>query len=129
MPRIKEITKCARCNVEFHRHNGNINARYCSRLCACRDRNTRAHQKKAGKVGGRVTGEKTRGTGTKGYVKRNQRHEHRSVAEKMINRKLKKGEIVHHIDENKHNNTSKNLMVITQSEHIKIHKPRNKKHE
>ena len=127
MPRIKEIRKCLRCKTEFHRHNGNVSAKYCSRLCACRDRNTTAHQKKAGKVGGFITGEKTRGTGTKGYIKRNQRHEHRVVAEKVLGRKLRKKEIVHHKDENKHNNTPENLSVITQSDHIKIHIPAKKR--
>ena len=31
-------------------------------------------------------------------------HAHRTVAERMLNRKLKPGEVVHHIDGNKRNN-------------------------
>jgi hypothetical protein len=68
-----------------------------------------------------VHGEKSRGSGTKGYVKRSGRHEHRRVAEEVLGRKLRKGEIVHHKDENKHNNASENLEVMTQSEHAKLH--------
>lgn len=121
MPRIKEIRKCKRCGTPFHRHNGNVKAKYCSRLCACRDRNTKAHQKRAGKIGGHITGEKTRGTGTKGYIKRDQKHEHRMVVEKILGRKLKSSEVVHHKNKNKHNNSLDNLEIVSRSEHIKIH--------
>ena len=49
------------------------------------------------------------------------RHEHRVEAEKKIGRNLKSGEIVHHIDGNKHNNSHDNLEILTQSEHLKLH--------
>lgn len=42
-------------------------------------------------------------------------------AEKKIGRELEPGEIVHHIDGNKKNDDPDNLMVITQSEHIREH--------
>lgn len=60
--------------------------------------------------------------GCKSYKKFLGRHVHRIVAEKAIGRKLIKGEVVHHKDENIHNNTSENLAVLSsQSEHAKIH--------
>lgn len=63
-----------------------------------------------------------RGTGLKHrYVKFFSRHQHRVVAEQMLGRPLVKGEVVHHIDGNGKNNSPSNLMVITQSEHVKMH--------
>lgn len=55
------------------------------------------------------------------YKKLHQRHEHRVVAEEMLGRPLERGEIVHHIDGNKHNNNPENLSVMTQSQHIREH--------
>jgi hypothetical protein len=55
------------------------------------------------------------------YRKRYGRHEHRVVAEQMIGRSLERGEIVHHIDGNKHNNDPANLKVMTQGQHIFEH--------
>jgi hypothetical protein len=55
------------------------------------------------------------------YVKLGGVHMHRVVMEKVLGRKLVKGEIVHHIDGDKWNNNPDNLQVMTQSEHIKLH--------
>lgn len=45
--------------------------------------------------------------------------DYRKIAEKKIGRKLKKGEIVHHLDGNSTNNDPDNLFVCeSQSEHI-----------
>lgn len=62
-----------------------------------------------------------------GYIKiRTQKNlyefEHRVVAEKTIGRKLKRKEIVHHINGVKNDNRPENLIVIgSQSEHAKAH--------
>ncbi len=119
--RVKEIRNCIRCREPFHRHGGNTKAKYCSRLCACRDRNTKEHQKKAGKLGGDANGARTYRKGIKGYVKKEGKHEHRVVMEKILGRKLKNGEIVHHIDENKHNNHPSNLKLWNQKDHARYH--------
>lgn len=48
---------------------------------------------------------------------------HRWAAEKKLGRKLKKGEVVHHKDRNKANNSQTNLWVFkNQKEHDKAHK-------
>ena len=63
-----------------------------------------------------------RGEG-KTYRKLYGRHEHRVVAEQMLGRSLRPGEVVHHIDGNKRNNAPENLMVFaSQAEHVRWHK-------
>jgi hypothetical protein len=47
---------------------------------------------------------------------------HRVLMENKLGRLLKKGEDVHHADEDKNNNDPDNLEVLTKSEHGKEHK-------
>lgn len=63
------------------------------------------------------------GTGEgKSYTKTYGRHTHRIVAEEKLGRPLKKGEIVHHIDEDKRNNDPDNIIVFSsQAEHARHH--------
>jgi hypothetical protein len=50
------------------------------------------------------------------------KHTHRIIAERMLGRPLKRGEVVHHIDGNRRNNGVENLMVFpTQSDHVQWH--------
>lgn len=94
---------------------------FCSSRCALNAVRTKKHQIKAAKASAKVNIERYRGTGTKTYVKELGRHQHRVVAEKMLGRKLKRGEVVHHIDHNKKNNDPSNLQVMTQGEHCRVH--------
>jgi len=48
-------------------------------------------------------------------------HYHRLIMENKLGRKLFSWEHVHHIDENKRNNDPDNLMIVTNSEHRKMH--------
>ena len=52
----------------------------------------------------------------KGYV-----YEHIYVATKELGRTLEPGEVVHHLDLNKRNNDITNLLVLTNSQHMKLH--------
>lgn len=64
----------------------------------------------------------------KTYEKTYGRHTHRVVAESMLGRHLIPGEVVHHIDGDKRNNSPENLMVFSsQSEHAKWHAAQKKK--
>lgn len=63
------------------------------------------------------------GTGEgKAYTKTHGKHTHRVIAEQILGRPLKDGEVVHHIDGNKLNNDPSNIMIFpNQSEHAKWH--------
>lgn len=103
--------------------------KFCSSKCALSVVRTKEHQSNAAKKAALVIIVKYRGTGTKTYVKENGRHQHRVVMERTLGRKLKKGEIVHHIDFNKKNNHLNNLILFkNQNEHARHHaKLKNKK--
>ncbi len=54
-------------------------------------------------------------------------YEHKIVAEeKVIKRKLRDEEVVHHLDGNRSNNSPDNLLVIEESQHLKLHSWMNK---
>lgn len=51
-----------------------------------------------------------------GYV-----YEHIKVAQEFMGRRLRRGEIVHHLDGDRSNNNPKNLLVLERSQHVKLH--------
>jgi hypothetical protein len=48
-------------------------------------------------------------------------YEHVFVAEQYLGRQINKEEIVHHLDGFRYNNRHQNLIVLLESEHIKLH--------
>lgn len=52
-----------------------------------------------------------------GYV-----YEHIVVAEKSLNKALRPDEIVHHLDGERANNRSSNLLILNRGQHAKLHK-------
>ena len=58
-----------------------------------------------------------------GYLRFKDSHKyvHIWVMRKKINRPLKKGEIVHHVNGNKKDNSDSNLIVLNKEQHYKLH--------
>lgn len=50
-------------------------------------------------------------------------YEHRYKIEKMLGRKLKRNEVIHHKNGNKTDNRIGNLLITNQSDHAASHKP------
>ena len=130
-------TKCERCGKEFEKPISEASDRnFCSRECLCK---TLAEEYNPIKMTKQVKEKISKSQRTsikaiksrefrygnrelKSYKKLCGRHEHRIVAEQILGRPLKKGEVVHHIDRNKRNNSPDNLMIFkNQSEHAKWH--------
>jgi HNH endonuclease len=60
-----------------------------------------------------------------GYVRTVGGYEHRLVAERMLGRPLRPGEVVHHINHNKTDNRPENLEVFSShAEHMRHHNPK-----
>jgi len=57
----------------------------------------------------------------KSYQKQGGEYVHRTIAEKLLNRKLAKNEIVHHLDNNPENNHPTNLVVMDKDKHQQLH--------
>lgn len=109
LAKLKVRLICEKCGAEFEvQPHRATRAKYCGLSCK-QSAITRARNFS------------NRGTGI-GYVKFNGRHEHRIVAESKLGRSLLPGEIVHHIDGNKKNNSPDNLSVMFQSEHVRLHR-------
>lgn len=112
---------CEVCGTLFKPSRKMGHARFCSKSCIWRATKGPEFNARIARETVDARAAKQRGTGTKWYIKLYGRHEHRVVAEQMLGRPLRRGEVVHHIDENKHNNDPGNLMITTQRQHMLEH--------
>ena len=126
--RTGKVLKCEQCGNDFYasgwqlRERGTRQPKYCSREC-----------KHAALRGNQPPWAKPDETTTHsaGYVlawcpehpraSHGRVFEHILVAEQMLGRYLIADEFVHHRDRNKKNNDPDNLLVLTSSEHAKLH--------
>lgn len=128
-PREGKPEFCTRCGKEMYRSPSMRRGRpFCSRQCHMKTLNEELNASRmTPEVKAKLRAARL-GTGEgKTYTKTYGRHTHRRVAEEMLGRPLKPGEVVHHIDRNKRNNSPENLMVFaSQAEHAAWHKTHDK---
>lgn len=113
---------CIICGSIFTPSRHHKDARFCSKKCIGSTPENKERCSERGKQYRKQIGDTQRGRGEgKAYRKYLGRHEHRKVAEEMLGRPLVRGEVIHHKDGNKLNNCPDNLVITTQSLHMKEH--------
>lgn len=124
-----------RCKGLCQLHYGHLKAERRKKPCACgcgeptsytykHGHHTRLFTSEEQTRRGRMnTGEALRDPeGATSYRKVRGKHEHRRVAEEKVGRPLTSGEVVHHKNHNKRDNSPGNLEVMTRTEHINEHR-------
>jgi hypothetical protein len=99
-----DLRTCMACGEDY------VPKRPEQKTCSVRCRNTYVARVSALKRGDTLRGRRTTGRGR--YVKEGGRYQHRVAAEQILGRPLRPGEVVHHLDGNKHNNSPFNVIVM-----------------
>lgn len=99
--------------------------KYCSKDCRMKYRNGVGNPAFNARIAidtAEQRGDTLRRTGEgKTYIKEGGQHQHITVMEQILGRKLLPGEVVHHIDEDRRNNSPSNLELKNKREHARDH--------
>lgn len=124
-PRQGQIEYCTKCGKELYRppSQRKRGRPFCSRQCHMAYLNAELNPYRMTPEVREKLRKARLGTGQqKTYVKQYGRHEHRIIAAQILNRPLRPGEVVHHLDGDKRNNSPHNLIVFSsQNEHAAWH--------
>ena len=124
-PKKGEPERCTCCGKEIYRppSQRKRGRPFCSRQCHMRLLNAELNPTRmTTEVKEKLRAARLNSGAGKSYRKLRARHEHRVVAELMLGRPLRPGEVVHHKDGDIRNNSPDNLTVFTsQAEHARHH--------
>lgn len=125
-PKKGEPEVCTRCGKVMYRPPcQRVRGRpFCSRQCHMATLNEELNPSRmTPEVKAKLRASKLGSGDGQSYTKLYGRHEHRVVAEQILGRHLRPGEVVHHIDRDKRNNLPENLMIFpSQAAHVAWHK-------
>lgn len=133
----KTILTCENCGKQFERYlcqiKPGITHFFCCKACAKKHLSEKMTKMNKELNPTRMNNFETRLAVREGQLRNNTgkehcypkvfgKHVHRVLAEEILGRPLKKGEVVHHKDGNRQNNSLDNLEVLSsQSEHFSLH--------